>query len=181
MRKTDNWLMNGIAQHFLGKVYFDMGEYRKSENHYHNAVRNIEQRKGVSSWLNLNKIGIARANVKKGEEEINLEQLLNFVCKKEDKIYQGRMLRYIGEILLNLDDRHIIESEEWIKMAIEADKKNGIKFYLGKDYALYAEQFKRKGNQSKTKENLNKAMEIFQECSADGWVEKVKKELAALS
>jgi hypothetical protein len=61
------------------------------------------------------------------------------------------------------------------------DKKNGMKFYLGKDYALYAEQFKRKGDQLKTKENLNKAIEIFQECGADGWVEKVEKELAALS
>jgi hypothetical protein len=33
---------------------------------------------------------------------------------------------------------------------------------------------------SKAKENQNKAIEIFKECGADGWVEKYKKDLAAL-
>jgi hypothetical protein len=40
--------------------------------------------------------------------------------------------------------------------------------------------FKRKGGHSKAKENLNKAIEIYKECGADGWVEKYEKELAAL-
>ena len=52
---------------------------------------------------------------------------------------------------------------------------------LGMNYAFYAELFKRKGDQSKAKENLNKAIEIMKECGADGWVEKYEKELAALS
>jgi hypothetical protein len=41
--------------------------------------------------------------------------------------------------------------------------------------------FKRKGDQSKAKENLNKAIDILKECGADEWVEKTEKELAALS
>jgi hypothetical protein len=40
---------------------------------------------------------------------------------------------------------------------------------------------KRKGDQSKAKENLNQAIEIFKECGTDGWVDKYEKELAALS
>jgi hypothetical protein len=52
-------------------------------------------------------------------------------------------------------------------------------WHLTRDYALYAELLKRKGEQSKVKENLAKAIEIFKECGADGWVEKYKKELAA--
>jgi len=40
--------------------------------------------------------------------------------------------------------------------------------------------FRRKGDQSKAKENLNKAIEIFKKCGADGWVEKYDKELALL-
>jgi hypothetical protein len=51
---------------------------------------------------------------------------------------------------------------------------------LGGDYAFYADLFKRKGNQTKAKENLNKAIEIFKECGADKWAEKYEKELAAL-
>jgi len=90
------------------------------------------------------------------------------------------MQRYIVEILLNIDDHHMNETENWIKKAIESDEKNGTRFNLGRDYALYAELFKRKGNQSKAKENLNKAIEIMKECGADGWVEKYEKEMATL-
>jgi len=53
-------------------------------------------------------------------------------------------------------------------------------WHLAKDYALYGELFKRKGDHSKSKENLNKAIESFKECGADGWVEKYEKELASL-
>ena len=53
-------------------------------------------------------------------------------------------------------------------------------FNFDKDYILYAELFKRKGVRLKAKENLNKAIEIFKECGADGWVEKYEKELALL-
>ena len=90
------------------------------------------------------------------------------------------MRRYIGEILLNIDESHLIEAEDWIKKAIAADKRNGMTFFLGQDYALYAELFKRKGDLSKAKENLSKAIEIFKECGADGWVEKAEQELASL-
>jgi len=40
--------------------------------------------------------------------------------------------------------------------------------------------FGQKSDQSQAKENLNKAIEIFRECGADGWVEKYEKELVAL-
>ena len=71
------------------------------------------------------------------------------------------------------------EAEEWIEKAIEADNKNGIMWYLGRDYALYAELFKRKGDQSKAKMNLNKAIEILKECGADGW--RAKRSLVHLA
>ena len=83
--------------------------------------------------------------------------------------------------MLYLDDLHMEEAEEYFQKTIEMDKRNGMMWHLARDYASYAELFKRKGNQSKTKENLNKAIEIMKECGADGWVEKYEKELAAIS
>jgi tetratricopeptide (TPR) repeat protein len=83
-------------------------------------------------------------------------------------------------MLLILDDSFLSEAEEWIKKAIEFDKRNGMMFYLARDYALYSELFKRKGDLPKAQQNLSKAIEIFSECGADGWVEKYEKELAAL-
>jgi hypothetical protein len=61
---------------------------------------------------------------------------------------------------------------------IEADQRNRMIFHLGKDYALYADLFKRKGDRSRAQENLGKAIEIFKECGAEGWVEKYEKVLA---
>jgi len=97
------------------------------------------------------------------------------------KTVEGYIKRYIGEILLNIDDQHLSESEHWIQMAIEADQRNRMMFHLGKDYALYAELLKRKGDRFKSQENLGKAIEILKECGADGWVEKYEKELTTFS
>jgi hypothetical protein len=40
---------------------------------------------------------------------------------------------------------------------------------------------KRKDDQSSAKENLSKAIEIFKECGADGWMRKAEEELTLLS
>jgi tetratricopeptide (TPR) repeat protein len=72
------------------------------------------------------------------------------------------------------------EAEHWIQKAIEADQRNRMMFNLGRNYALYAALFKRKGDRLKAQENLDKAIEILKECGADGWVEKYKQELTTL-
>jgi hypothetical protein len=46
---------------------------------------------------------------------------------------------------------------------------------------LYAELLRRKGDQSGAKQNLSKAINIFQECGADGWVKKTEEDMSALS
>ena len=54
-------------------------------------------------------------------------------------------------------------------------------FHLGRDYAVYAELFKRKGDRATAKEQLGKAIDIYKECGADGWVKKAEEELEKLS
>ena len=68
----------------------------------------------------------------------------------------------------------------WIEQAIEADKNNGVMFQLGTNYAVCAKILKQKGDRSKAREKLSQAIEVLQECGADGWVEKYEKELAEL-
>jgi hypothetical protein len=48
------------------------------------------------------------------------------------------------------------------------------------DPLFFAELFNRRSDLPKVKENLGKAIDIFKECGADGWVEKYEKELATL-
>ena len=83
-----------------------------------------------------------------------------------------------SEIYLQYDTERTDEAEKWIIQAIKADSKNGMRWHLGQDHAIYAKLCNRKGDQSKAKANLNKSIEIMKECGADGWVEKYEKELS---
>ena len=164
----------------LGNTYFDVGKYRRSQDCYNKAISYLENGSFLASLINSNRIALARAKVLDNEKDINLDLLYGYVKNNKLIYFDGLMPRYVSEILLNIDDQHVSEAEEWIEKAIEADERNGMRWHLGRDYALYAAILKRKGDQSKAKENLSKSIEIFKECGADGWVEKYEKELALL-
>ncbi len=170
-----------VAQFHLGEIYFEMGDFSRSKEFYEKMVWVLQSNRVIPSWIGLGKVGLARSKVMNREKGLDLESL--YTCSRNNKppIYEGWIQRYIGEILLNVDDQHIPEAEHWIKKAIKADKTNGMMLHLAKDYALYAELFNRKGDRSKAQENLGKAVEIFKECGADGWVEKTEKGLATTS
>ena len=77
--------------------------------------------------------------------------------------------------------QYLSDAEKGIQKAIEADLKKRMIFQLGRDHAFYADFFKRKGDTLKARESLEKAIELFKECGADGWVEKYEKELAIIT
>jgi len=115
------------------------------------------------------------------EKDVNLESLPVYFQINKFKIFEGWVQRYIGEIFLNVDDRHFSEAEHWIRGAIEADRRNGMMLHLGRDHALCAELFKRKGDRSKFQEHLGKAIDLFKECGADGWLKKAEERLATFT
>ena len=86
---------------------------------------------------------------------MSLIVLFKYYEKNKLKICEEWNARYIGEILLNIDDHHISDAEEWIKKAIEADERNGLRCFLADDYVFYSELYKRKGYKSKAKEILD--------------------------
>ena len=173
--------MQAMASFRLGETYFHRREYQKSKDHCGKAIWLNDYGKFFPSYGNLAKIALVRAKVVNNEKDIDLESLYGYKTGNKVKLLDGTMQRYIGEILLNIEDQHVTDAEDWIKKAMEADQRNGVMFELGRDYALYAGLFKRKGDQPKAKQNLSKAIEIFKECGADGWVEKSEQELASLA
>jgi len=179
--KIDYHSWNAFARFNLGETYFETGNFAKSKEYYEKASRVLENIRLWPSWAHLFRVGLAKSKVMNKEQDVALESLFAYLRNNKVKILEGLFQRYIGEILLNIDDQHISEAEHWIKKAVEADQRNGMEFHLGKDYALYADLFKRKGDTLKARENLGKAIEIFKECGADGWVDKYEKELTALS
>jgi tetratricopeptide (TPR) repeat protein len=171
---------DAIAQYHLGDIYFEIGNFQRSKEHYEEGAWAFERNRLFPSWVGFGKVASTRSKVMNKEKDVNLGSLYAHLRNNKVKAAEGCIQRYIGEILLNIDDQHISEAEHWVQKAIEADQRNRMMFLLGMDYALYAEFFKRKGDRLKAQENLGKAIDIFKECGADGWVEKAEKELAAL-
>jgi tetratricopeptide (TPR) repeat protein len=179
--KTTHITWGALASSFLGDIHFDLEQYETSQDYYNKAVTFLESCSFCPSWINLEKLSTERAKILSGDKDADMKILSQYYETNKIRLYEGSKARYIGEILLNIDDQHILEAENWVKKAIEADKRNGTMRYLGGDYAFYAELFKRKGDVSQAKEKLSKAIEIFTECGADGWVERYEKELAEFS
>ncbi len=179
--RIDFLKISQFAHRDLGFAYSEVGEYQKSKDHYSKSIFFGEHSGEGHSVIKFYKTAIARAKVMNNEKDIDLKSLYGYAAENKSKQYEGWIQRNIGEILLNFDDQQLSNAKDWAEKAIEADKKIGMMWHLAMDYALYAEMFKRKGDLSKAKENLSKAIKIFKECGADGWVEKYEKELASFS
>jgi len=124
---------------------------------------------------------VMRAKALRHDQDIELSEL--FACYENYKIKwcEGLTARNIGDVLLNMDNDHLSDAGVWFRKAIEADTKNGFRWQVAMDHACYADWFKKKGDIKGVKEQLTKAIDIFRECGADGWVEKYEKELVLIS
>jgi hypothetical protein len=147
---------------------------------YERALYICQQNSVIPSYANCFIIASALSKVMNSETDVSTPEIIKYYYDSKLKNAKAWMLSLIGEILLNIDDQHISEAEDWIKRSIETHIKYGMMWHSARDYALYAELFKRKEDFTKAKENLTKAIDIFTECGADGWVAKYEKDLAAL-
>jgi tetratricopeptide (TPR) repeat protein len=166
---------------FLGHAYVDLGKYAKAIDTYKRGISILEPLKLFPFWINLWKIAIARLKVISNDQDINLGQVFEHYENIKVKVAKGWAARYVAEILFNIDNHHLSEAEDWARKALEADKCNGTMWSLACDYAFFSDLYKRKGDQKKAKENLNKSIEIFNACGAEGWQRKAEEEMASLS
>ncbi len=179
--KINHFYSNALTHFNLGETFYKLREYQKSKEHYGRAINLLEQNRSFPFWVKLFKVGLARAKTLNNEKDFDLESLYGYAHDNKVNLYDGWISRYIGEILLQMDDNLLPDAEYWLNKALNADRKNGVMFHLGNDYTCHAALSKRKGDHTKAKESLSKAVEIFKECAADGWVQKYEKELAELS
>jgi class 3 adenylate cyclase/tetratricopeptide (TPR) repeat protein len=175
--RFNNFVFGGLASWFLGDTHFDRSEYGKAQDAYQKGLSLLER---TSCWVYIRplKIASAMAKVMNNQRDIDLHEIFKYYDENRAKIWEGWLARYIGEIMLTINDKHMDEAEAWVTKAIEADTRNGMPFDLGKAHALYAKLLKRKGDLSAEKKNLKKAAEIYQACGADGWVKKTEEALA---
>jgi class 3 adenylate cyclase/tetratricopeptide (TPR) repeat protein len=180
-RKTDYTAALLVCFLNLGQLRFDMGRYQEAQECCDGLLEVYERARILPSLARLAQILKVDAGVRGGLETV-IDALTNFDLKEvRIKIFQGMAAKAMGEIYLYIDDKHMEEAEDWIRKAVEADEQNRIPWELARDYALYAELFKRKADPAQAKEKLGKAIELMRGCNADGWVEKYEEKLAAIS
>jgi predicted ATPase len=169
-----------LANQYLGAIYIEKQQYRKSRDCFAESIAILQNRGAWQSASYLMEIFLAYLKTKQHEKSINIELLSKYAEENKIKALEGQMAHWISRILMDIDELDIENAEKWINRAIEADLRNGQIWWLGMDYGSYAALFKRKGDHLRAKENTAKAIAIFKECGADGWVEKFEKELANL-
>jgi class 3 adenylate cyclase/tetratricopeptide (TPR) repeat protein len=172
--------LTGYIYFFLGDIYLNMGKYDQARDGFEKVIALLEQHRILPSWLNLAKLALALVKILCGDVDIQSEPLYRYLTANRLKFLQGYMQRYLSAILMNIDKKHLPEAENWIRSAIEADSKNGTRWSLAQDFAHYGELCKRKGDLPMAKEKLGRAIEIFKECGADGWVKRSEEELAKI-
>jgi tetratricopeptide (TPR) repeat protein len=169
-----------VAAARLGFMSFDLGLYRKAQDYHLEAIRILERFKIHPSWENVQKTCLAKARVRSNDRDINLAELIEYYRNNKMKSYEGFMASNIGEVMMHLNDDRMSDAEAWIQKAIDANTRNGTHWQLGRDHALYADWYKKKGDISSAKEQLTKAIYLFRECGADGWVARTEETLAKL-
>jgi tetratricopeptide (TPR) repeat protein len=168
----------------LGWTYDDMGNYDKAKKYHQQFVSILEDGRWLPSFLNGFKLCLKNNRILNGEPDIDIRKLDVLIKDHEkNRLAMGKSFgsRCIGEIFLHIDNQHMSEAETWIRRSIDFDLTHAIPWNLGKDHALYADWFKKKGDIQGAKEQLTKAIDLFRECGADGWVTRMEKTLAELS
>jgi tetratricopeptide (TPR) repeat protein len=173
-----SWVEVGYA--YLGVLHIDLSEYDHAVNCYKKLISIIENVSFMPSTIKYLQSSMARAKVLRCDHDIGLSELLAGYNNKLT-LYEGRIARNIGDVLLHIDNNHLSDAELWFQKAIEADTRQGFRWQLAADHNFYADWFKKKGDIQGAKEQLTKAIDLFRECGADGWVTRTEKTLAEIS
>ena len=173
-------IFHGLAHFFLGEAYFEIGNFKKAEDNYKEAIDILEHNQIIPSWKNVSKSAIAKMKVINKDPGVDIEATVRYADINKAKIWDGWIRRNIGEILLNTGEQRLDEAEGWINKAIEADSTNGTLFNLGRNYALYAELCSRRGSPDKAVTAIKKAIEVFKDCGSDGFLKRAEESLASI-
>jgi hypothetical protein len=99
--------------------------------------------------------------------DVNILKLLRaYASSNSLKAFEGWMLRKIGKLTIGPDTESAIEAEHWVKKAIQSDERNGARWQLAKDYALYSKILEQLEQGEKAERILQKAKMIDAICQS---------------
>jgi tetratricopeptide (TPR) repeat protein len=179
-RKRSNYAWSANAALYLGLTFFETRALEKSRQFFREMISLADASFKIPSWIHIASILLARTEVYMQQGDATIDELKHRYEVSRMKISEGWMANMIGEILLNMNSKHYPQARQWIERAFDADERNGMRWHLAKDYALYSDYLKKCGEDQEARQCLGKAVELFTACGADGWVEKYGKQLMAI-
>ena len=156
-----------------------MGNFEKAEEFISRGIASLNECEIFPSMMNLFAVSRARGRVLNGDQNVNMNELIECQKRNRFRAFDGLIMRHIGEILHNIEGDHSAEAEKWLVESIRADEENQMKWFLAGDHVALAELLGRKGDETGALENLQIAIDTFSECGADGWVRRTQLLLAA--
>ena len=178
--KIHYFSLESMTRRFLADTYFEMGRYERAEQLYLQAISLSKHGGFMPSFVNLYEIAVIRSRIKIGKEKVDLQWLYQQANQNKVRFNDGLIANYISEILMNMGQNYLEEAEKWIARAIDFDTRNDTRWNLARDYRLYAELWLRKNMNAKAEETYRRAIEVFTNCGAQGWVRRTEDQLEQL-
>ena len=180
LKKCGFFTLAAVSSWYLAMSYLYLNKYEEALIYCNTALHLNKQGNYFPSFAKCLKLIAAFVRLMKKDEYININEILSNSNDINIVIADFSVAYYAGKIILNTDHNNVRQAHNWIKKSMETNQKYGMKWNLAHDYALYSEYYQKIGDDTKAKESLNKAIEIFKECGTDGWVEKYEKEYSDL-
>lgn len=177
-RKTGHLTFKAWAESFLAYTYYYQQKYKKARKYFRDGMSTTRKTGQYSSWEIFQDLCLLRAAIADGDVLDRPFPPADYLGRNRLKPNEGMIEATIAEILIRSDKGRLEEAEKHIARAIEADKRNGTRWSLAIDHEILAGLCKKKGDQAGAIQNLSRAIEIMEECGADGWEATYRERLA---
>ena len=179
--KANHLALMGWVELWLAHIHYYSQRYTMAILFYKRAVATWTNTNQLQQWLPYLKISLERAIILDGGYPAAEFDPIIYQQKNKNKMAAGIIDATIADILINIDHAYIPKAESLVQSAIAADQHNNTRWCLGQDYAVYAEVCRARGDLLGVTDNISKAVDIFRQCGADGWVDFYENRLATLS
>jgi hypothetical protein len=157
-------------------LYSDTGDYQKASNYFTRGIASLNDSKIFPSMINIFEVAQARERVLHGDHNVRVEELMAYRKSIRFKAFHGLVTRHIGEILLHLGDRHLVDAEHWLHDAVRVDTENGMRWFVGGHHRVLAELHRRNGDEAKAADSLQTAINTFKDCGARSWATRIERQ-----
>jgi class 3 adenylate cyclase/tetratricopeptide (TPR) repeat protein len=179
-RKSGNDIWKGWADFWLAQNFYHSGKYKEAQHYFRETILTFKNRKDISvPWESFHKLCLQKADMASGEAVRNFCPAF-YRSQKVSPWIEGLYLATIARTLILSGQDRWAEAESLLNDAIATDERYGTRWSLGQDHAALSELHQKKGDHASARHHLKRAIEIMQECGADGWVERYQKTLSEI-